>query len=441
MCSREAGEPRRACKPLREACKRLHARYDRQLTYPTCPSGNIVSDLLDRDVLQTLADLIRINSVNPSYDGGVPEAKMADYVETFFAARGIETWRQSVFPNRANVIACVPGRDSNRRIIFEAHMDTVSVRGMSIPPWTPEIRNGRMYGRGACDTKGGMAAMMHALASLKADAVVPPCDVWFAATIDEEYSYRGVVALCQDLQADAAVVAEPTMLRPVIASKGLVRWKIETRGRSAHSAKPHLGINAIEHMAHVITALQHDTLRFNADPHPLLGPATCNVGVVQGGTQINFVPDRCTIEIDRRMLPGETCESVLAHYQRLLDSVSAEHPDMDAVMHPPMLTDVPLETRADSLAATTMVEVLNGMQLDADLIGVPFCSDASKFGAVGIPSIILGPGSIDQAHAAVEYVDCRQVEQAVEIYRNFMLQFSSSRATDRNSLRRIGGSQ
>ncbi|WP_164100824.1 M20 family metallopeptidase [Candidatus Laterigemmans baculatus] len=381
-------------------------------------------ETLTQEVLETLADLVRINSVNPNYEGGVPEAEMADYIESYFASRGIETWRQSVFPDRPNVIARVPGRDSQRRIVFEAHMDTVSVSGMTIPPWTPEIRDGRMYGRGACDTKGGMAAMMHALASLHADALTPPCDVWFAATIDEEYSYRGVVALCKELSADAAVIAEPTLLQPVVASKGLVRWQIESRGRSAHSAKPHLGVNAIEHMAHLIVALEQDTLRLSEQPHPLLGPATCNVGVVRGGVQINFVPDRCVIEIDRRMLPGETCESVLNHYQRLVDSVVAQHPGMEAVMHPPMLTDVPLETRPDSQAARQIARILEEMQLDPTLIGVPFCSDASKFGAIGIPSIIFGPGSIDQAHAAVEYIDCDQVQKAAAVYRRFMLEFN-----------------
>lgn len=389
-----------------------------------------MSEPADRNVLRTLAKLIRINSVNPNFDGGLGEQNVAEYIERFFSAHGIETWRRPVFPNRPNVVARIPGRDSQRRIVFEAHMDTVSAAGMAIDPWTPEVRGGRMYGRGACDTKGGMAAMMHALASVKADHITPPCEVWFAATIDEEFSYRGVVDLCNDLQAEAAVVAEPTRLRPVIASKGLVRWTIETRGKSAHSAKPHLGINAIEHMAHVITALQQDTLRLKSFAHPLLGPATCNVGVVHGGVQINLVPDSCTIEVDRRMLPGETCETVLRHYQRLVDSVAAEHRNMDVTMHPPLLTDAPLETNSDSLAARQMVQVLKELQLDATLIGVPFCSDASKFGALGIPSIIFGPGSIDQAHAAVEYVDCGQVEQAVDIYRRFMLGFPSSQAAD-----------
>lgn len=374
-------------------------------------------------VLETLADLIRINSVNPNYDGGVPEAAVARYVENFFRERGIETWRQEVFPDRDNVIARIPGRNSSRRIVFEAHMDTVSVAGMTIDPFQPLIRDGRMYGRGACDTKGGMAAMMHATASLAEDRITPPCDVWFAAAIDEEYSYRGVVALCEDLQAAAAIVAEPTSLQTVIASKGLVRFKIETIGKAAHSAKPHLGSNAIEQMALVIAALQEDTRRLNESSHPLLGPATCNVGVIRGGVQINLVPASCEIEIDRRMLPGETCAGVLAHYAQLLELLSQRHPDLQTVMHSPMLTDLPLETSADCAPVKRMLAILDDMQLDATPIGVPFCSDASKFGALGIPSMILGPGSIDQAHAADEYIECDQVPLAAEVYRRYMTEF------------------
>lgn len=373
-------------------------------------------------VVATLADIVSINSINPAYDQGVPEAAMADYVQEFFAEREIETTRRDALPGRPNVIAKLPGKDSSRRVIFEAHMDTVSITGMEIPPWEPNIEGGKLYGRGSCDTKGGFAAMMHALASLKEDRITPPCDVWFAAAIDEEYAFRGVTALCKDLKADAAVIAEPTSLRAVIASKGLVRWRILSHGRAAHSSKPHLGVNAIEHMARVILAIEEDNKRLSQTKHPLLGPATCNVGVIHGGVQINFVPDECAIEIDRRLLPGETPAGVLAQYQQLVDRIAAAHPDACLEMEAPMLTDVPLETSPDSRIAKVASEVINGMKLDGELIGVPFCSDASKFGQIGIPSIILGPGSIDQAHAAVEYIECEQVEQAVEIYRRLMLQ-------------------
>jgi acetylornithine deacetylase ArgE len=377
-------------------------------------------------VLQTLSDLIRINSVNPNYEGGVPEEAVARYIEAFFAARGIETWRQPVFPQRENVIARIPGQRSDQRIVFEAHMDTVSVAGMTIDPFQPIVREGRMYGRGACDTKGGLAAMMHALASLAEDKLTPPCDVWLAATIDEEYSYRGVVALCKDLQADAAIVAEPTDLQAVVASKGVVRWKIQTVGKAAHSSKPHLGNNAIEQMARVIQAIAKDTERLAQRSHPLLGPATCNIGVIRGGVQINFVPAACEIEIDRRLLPGETCDAVLAHYQQLVDDVSSQHAGMHVVMQSPMLTDVPLETDVESAAVKKMLGILADMQLPCEPMGVPFGSDASKFGTLGIPSMILGPGSIDQAHVPDEYIPCAQVPLAVEIYRRFMLEFQGA---------------
>jgi len=340
-------------------------------------------------VLDTLAELVRIPSVNPNYQGGVNELAMAEYVEAFFLDRGIETWRQNVFENRPNVIVRIPGENPQRRIVLEAHMDTVSVAGMEIDPWGAEVREGKLYGRGACDTKAGMAAMMHAVAGLARDGMIPEADVWFAATIDEEYSFRGVLAICEPpFHADVAIIAEPTGLQPIIASKGLVRWKIETIGKAAHSAKPHLGVNAIEHMARIINAIEHDTKKLSSHRHKLLGPATCNIGVVRGGVQINFVPNRCEIEIDRRLLPSETVDGVLRHYQMLVDDIAKDDPTMKVVMHPPLLTDKPLETGSDTHAVQTMVRVLKDLGLDSVLGGVPFCSDASKFGALGIPSMI-----------------------------------------------------
>ena len=374
-------------------------------------------------LVQTLASLVRINSVNSSYDGGPGEREIAAWIRTFFAQRGIEVWEQEVFPGRPNVIARLPGRDASRRVILEAHTDTVSVQGMNIPPFEPRVENGKLSGRGSCDTKAGLAAMMHAVASLHEDGIQPPCEVWLAAVVDEEFSYRGVVKLCEGLTGHAAIVAEPTGLRAVIASKGVLRWRIVVRGRAAHSGKPHLGVNAITHMARVILALEEDHQRLAARVHPLLGPATVNVGVIEGGVQVNFVPDTCAIQIDRRLLPGETVADVLAHYQSLLDTLKQQHATLDAVMEPPMLTDEALETAADSAPAQLASTLLAEMGLDGTLCGVPFGSDASKLSRQGIPSLVFGPGSIDQAHAAVEFVDLSEVERAFEFYRNFILRF------------------
>jgi acetylornithine deacetylase len=374
-------------------------------------------------VIQTLASLVRINSVNSFYEGGPGEREIATWVRHFFEQREIVVWEEEVFPDRPNVIARLPGRDPSRRVILEAHMDTVSVKGMNIPPFEPRIEDGKLFGRGSCDTKGGLAAMMHAVASVHADGLQPPCEVWMAAVVDEEFSYRGVVKLCEELTGDAALVAEPTGMRAVVAGKGVLRWCIVVRGKAAHSSKPQLGVNAINHTARIILAIEKDHARLAATVHPLLGPATANVGVIRGGVQVNFVPDTCVIEIDRRLLPGETGSGVLAHYQGLIDGLKAQHPTLDAVMEPPMILDEALETAADSAPARLASAVLSEMDLDGTPDGVPFGSDASKLSRQGIPSLIIGPGSIDQAHVADEFVELAQVEQAAEFYRNFILRF------------------
>lgn len=375
-------------------------------------------------VLNTLADLVRINSINPAYDQGRPEQELAQYVERFFAGRGIETWRQDVLPGRPNVVAKLPGQDSKRRVILEAHMDTASINGMTIPPFEPEIRDGLMYGRGSCDTKGGLAGMMHAVAAIHASGVTPACEVWLVAAMDEEFSFGGVTKLCELLDfATAAIVAEPTEMRAVIASKGVLRFKIRTRGKAAHSSKPHLGINAISAMLPILVELDKGAEQLSSRVHPLLGAGSHNVGVIRGGVQVNFVPDECEIEIDRRLLPGETGQASLAWYQALLDRVRAQHPGLDAVIDPPMLLDEALETAATDGVAQTAQSVLQQMGWPDELVGVPYGSDASKLARRGVPSIIFGPGSIDRAHAAVEYVECDQVIAAEEFYRRFLLSF------------------
>ncbi|HRH97961.1 MAG TPA: M20 family metallopeptidase [Prosthecobacter sp.] len=374
-------------------------------------------------VLQTLAELVRINSINSSYEGGPGEKEAAAYVRRFFEQRGIEVREQEVFPGRNNVIARIPGRDPSRRIVFEAHTDTVSIKGMTIDPFDPVIRDGRLHGRGSVDDKAGLAAMMHAVADIHASGELPPCEIWLAAVVDEEFSFRGVVKLCEGLKADAAVVAEPTEFKCVIASKGVLRWRIRTKGKAAHSSKPHLGINAITAMSRIVLTLNEDHERMQQVQHPLLGPGTCNVGVIHGGVQVNFVPDEAVIEIDRRLLPGEEVEPVLAHYQSLLDELAKRHSDVVAEMERPMLQDWPFQTDEDASLVHLARGVLREMHREDGVSGVPFGSDASKFSRLGIPTILFGPGSIDQAHAAVEYVECAEVEAALAFYTQIARRF------------------
>ena len=376
-------------------------------------------------VIDTLASLVRINSVNPAYGDGGTEDNVVPFIQEFFATRGIETFTQEVFPGRHNVIARLPGR-STKRIVLEAHMDTVSIKGMSIPPFDPVIKDGRLHGRGSVDDKAGLAAMMHAVASLKEDGITPPCEVWMAAVVDEEFSFRGVVKLCEGLQADASIVAEPTEMRAVIASKGVLRWRVIVRGKAAHSSKPHLGVNAITNMSRLVLALEAENARLAARTHPLLGPGTLNVGVIHGGVQVNFVPDQCAIEIDQRLLPGESAVAALARCHQVIDELARQTPGFEAFIEdPPLLVDEALDTPPEASTVQIARQVLRTLGLNDEPCGVPFGSDASKLSRAGIPTIVFGPGSIDQAHAANEFVPIDEVITATEFYRQFVLTFGS----------------
>lgn len=375
------------------------------------------------DLTDTLARLISINSVNPEWNGP-GEAEAGTFVREFLEGAGLEVWVDEVLPGRANIVARLPGRDTSRSVLLEAHLDTVSVADMTIPPFDPVIRDGRIHGRGSCDTKAGLAAMMLALTSLHADGLQPPCDVYFAAVVDEENAFRGVLRLMdwmreKGIHPEASLVAEPTGLRAVSCNKGVLRWRIETRGIAAHSSKPHLGKNAIVAMARVIERLEDFHAGLRERNHPLVGEATCTISLIEGGAQVNFVPERCLITLDRRMLPGETEASVLAEYRSLL----ADFPTTELVVHPPHLSDEAMETESDSPLVRAAGAVLAEMGLDPAPAGVPFGCDVTKLHRAGIPGIIFGPGSIDQAHAAVEWVELDQVELALAFHRRFLLSY------------------
>jgi acetylornithine deacetylase/succinyl-diaminopimelate desuccinylase family protein len=375
-------------------------------------------------LIATLAELVRINSVNPEW-GGPGEAGVAAYVTGFLKRHGIAFELQEILPGRANVIAVIPGKNPDLTVVLEAHMDTVSVEGMSIDPFDPVIEGGRLRGRGACDTKAGLAAMLHALVAVRSDGRLPATNILLAAVVDEEHAFRGVTGFVESLHGKtlpvAAIVAEPTGLRVVRANKGVLRWRIRCHGVAAHSSTPMLGVNAISAMADVIQTI--DRAPFTVPDHPLVGVPTCNIGVINGGRQVNFVPDLCEISLDRRLLPGESVGLVMEFYDRLLDSVRQRHPKVRVESEAPFLTDEAMETPADADVVRVASKVLGEMNLDPEPIGVPFGCDCTKLSRAGIPSIIFGPGSIGQAHTADEFVELRQVERAFDFYRHFLLQF------------------
>jgi succinyl-diaminopimelate desuccinylase len=379
---------------------------------------------IDRaELFNLLSDLISINSVNPAFDpSSAGETKIGQFVWDFFKHHRISVEKQEVLPSRFNIMGKIRGKAPAHCLLFDAHLDTVSVQGMEIPPFVPEIHNHRMYGRGSCDVKAGLAAMMMALRQVAQNGTEPPLSICLLASVDEEHSFQGIRHLARHIiPAVGAVVAEPTELGIINCHKGILRWKIRVLGRSAHSAKPHLGINAISKTSRLIQTLEENLPpRYASQTHPRLGPATFNVGTISGGVQVNLVPAHCEIAIDRRTLPGETTEEVLGEFAAIIRKLEEDDPDFKAIQDPLTLEDPPLETSSQHPLIASAAAACYRWAGKSSISGVPYATNASKLSQAGIPSIVLGPGNIDQAHTAREFVDLEQVVQAAEIYLDIM---------------------
>lgn len=390
------------------------------------------------DPVETLAQLVAIPSVNPMGRAvsGPPfcEDRLTEHLEKVFRQMGLATQRQPVAPGRENLIARldgeVPPQRGGRVVLLDAHQDTVPVDGMTVEPFTPALRDGRLYGRGSCDTKGGMAAMLAAVARL-ADCRPPEMPtVLFSCTVNEEYGFTGAEALTQlwtdrssgivPRRPDAAVVAEPTGLEVVVAHKGVVRWKCHTTGRAAHSARPEAGENAIYKMAHTLLAIQRYAHEVLGGPgsHPLCGPATVSVGTVYGGLSVNTVADLCTVEIDYRLPPGEQPE---AARRRLIDYLAGAADAGSPLRHDlPFMEGLALSDDTNLSLAETLSAVVREVAGECRQVGVPYATNAAFFAAAGVPSVVFGPGMLEQAHTQDEWLPLDQLEQATEICYRFL---------------------
>ncbi len=375
------------------------------------------------EVIDLLAQLVSIGSVNPmgrDLSGpDVLETGMGNFLEQWFRENDIPCERQSVEPARDNIIARLEG--GSRTVLLEAHQDVVPVDNMTIDPWKPTIQEGRMYGRGSCDTKAGMAAMMTAMRRLKIESPSDAPTVIMACVVDEEHQFTGISAACRTgLQADMAIVAEPTEMKIVVAHKGVVRWNIVTEGLSTHSARRDEGVSAIVRMAEVIPLLERyhaEVLRPRTDP--MLGNATLSIGRIQGGTSVNTVPNRCEIELDRRLLPGEEPIEAIEEVRTWL----REQGDLEfePTFEPPRVISRALRPPEDQAVVELLSESCDAVLGQHTIEGVAYCTDASVLDHAGIPSVVFGAGNIQQAHSADEWIEIDQVEKATEVFYDFLL--------------------
>jgi acetylornithine deacetylase ArgE len=372
------------------------------------------------ETTRLLHDLVRLPSINPMrrvmQGPEIYEHQVTAYLEDFFRKLGVRFERQSVAPLRDNIVAFTDLPSAHRTILFEAHQDTVPVDNMSIDPFAAAIENGRLYGRGACDIKGGMAAMLAAFARLVRERPKGAANVMMACTVDEEHTFLGVQRLVQDsLRANMAIVAEPTQLQIVCAHKGVVRWDIETHGRACHSSAPEQGSNAIYHMAAVLDGIQEyaEGLR-NSTADRLLGVPTLSVGRIEGGSSVNTVPDHCRIEIDRRLIPGEdpriAPRTLTANLrQKLGDEFPFESSE-------PWLHAPALGPELSSELVILLGQAIDRVKGQHQVMAVPYGTDASTIAEAGIPAVVFGPGDIAQAHTRDEWVSLAEVEEASEIF-------------------------
>lgn len=388
------------------------------------------------NLTKMLRQLVAIPSVNPMGRPAVGpemlESRLTDHLEAVFDEIGVPHVRQAVHPGRENLIARLDGRippeRGGRLVLLEAHQDTVPVEGMTIEPFAAEVRDGRLHGRGACDVKGGMVAMLAALARWAAERPAKRPTIAMACTVNEEHGFSGADALTRlwassggliPRQPDLAVVAEPTGLDVVVAHKGVLRWRCHATGRAAHSAQPQRGENAIYRIGHALVGLE----RYARDvvgelaSHALCGRPTLSVGVIRGGLSVNTVPDRATIEIDRRILPGEDVEQARRH---VVDWLARQNSTGTSLEHdPPFLQAPALSDEDNGPLAAQLASVARAVVGRCGLIGVPYGTDAAVFAKAGIPSVVFGPGSIEQAHTKDEWISLDQLEQAAEILYRF----------------------
>ena len=363
-----------------------------------------------------LAELIALPSVNPAFlpprHPHAGEQRVADFLAVTAARAGLDVEFQKVLPGRSNVIARLrPNNKIRQTILLAPHLDTVGAEGTQ---FIPQRKNGRLHGRGACDTKGSVAAMLAALCELARSKSRPlETEIIFAGLVDEENAQAGSRALAASgLKADLAIVGEPTKLKVVTAHKGNLWLQFETRGRAAHGATPQLGKNAVHEMARIVEVLEKDyAAQLRRRKHRLLGAGTVNVGTIGGGTQPNIVPDHCTMAIDRRTLPGETEAGIRREIKALLaaNRLSA------VIANTKPVPCLPLETSAKLPQVRQLMKCAG----QAKPVGVDYFCDAAVLAAAGIPGVVFGPGDIAQAHTADEWISLAELERGKDLLVRF----------------------
>jgi acetylornithine deacetylase/succinyl-diaminopimelate desuccinylase family protein len=365
-------------------------------------------------VTKLLSDLVAIRSMNPMGRGRIgkeyAEQAIAEFIAEVMRKASIDVQIQQVVAGRPNVLGVVSA-GASQTLMLEAHLDTVLADSMLIDPFDPIVRDGKLYGRGSCDTKGSIASFLQAVINVMSTMKSMRYNVLLLFVSDEEYRFAGAqYAVRHGIKADVGIAGEPTQLRIVRAHKGVTRWKVITNGVAAHSAYPERGKNAIYAMANVIGTLERHAATLAAGPaHPLLGTPSMSVGVIEGGQAVNVVPDHCWIEVDRRTLPGETATTVLDPIRELLKDIDG------CEVREPHLSVAGMEVTETAPAVRDLARAVHSVCGESIIESAHYATDAGIYNAAGIPTVVFGPGNIAHAHTENEYIELTQLFQATTI--------------------------
>lgn len=377
---------------------------------------------MTNDPIDLLKSLVAINSVNPDLvPGGAGEARIADFCAAWFSARGMEVHRLETRPGRPSVVGIARGSGGGRSLMFNGHYDTVSTGSYAGDALDPAIRDGKLFGRGSFDMKGGVAAMMVAAARAKAKGLRG--DVLVACVADEEYASSGTEDVARHFKADAAIVTEPSHLELTVAHRGFVWFDVVVHGRAAHGSRPELGIDAIAKAGKFLMALEEYDRRLRASPsHPILKSGSVHASLISGGEEISSYPAECRISLERRTIPGETPASVKAELDDIIARAAAGDADFRATLEVGL--DRPPFEVAETEPIVATLDRVAGAKLGRKPIrrGEPFWTDCAILQSAGIPCVMFGADG-GGAHAASEWADIKSVETLADILTQTAVEF------------------
>jgi acetylornithine deacetylase len=363
--------------------------------------------------------LVRVDSRNPTLvPDGPGERACAALLREVLDGWGFRTELHDAAPGRPNLVARIGVSAGGRSLMFNGHLDVVGTEGMVHAPFECETRDGRLYGRGSADMKGGIAAMC--AAALQASRGGASGEIVVAAVADEEYESLGTrVLLEHGVRADAAVVTEPTKLAIMPAHRGFVWVEVEITGRAAHGSRWDIGVDAIRHAGLFLAELdRYDEEVLPRTRHPLLGRGSLHASLIEGGLGLSTYPDRCVLKIERRTIPGERAADIVAEMQRACETVRARRPSFEAAVRL-IGGQGPSDVAVDAPLVVALGEALHGQGERVQVEGMSAWTDAALLNEAGIPAICFGPGDISLAHAAEEYIPLDEIDRATAVLTAF----------------------